>query len=141
LPFVVVDEGIARVVGVDQRWSVRTHFKVRSGGPHERGRDEGGDFLAAKQSSASSNFQPDRQQSFGSIVVRLRGTLERGAQMQLVRKKHKLFDWRLTMDQIGRELRKEFQPPAHLPPQLRTRIRELKRRSGPHVQNQRLNRK
>ena len=90
--------------------------------------------------TTSSNFQPDRQQSFGSIVVPLRGTLERGAQMQLVRKKHKLFDWRLTMDQIGRELRKELQPPAHLPPQLRTRIRELKRRSGPRVQNHRLNR-
>ena len=45
-----------------------------SEGPRERGWDEGGDFLAAKQSSASSNFKPDRQQSIGSIVVRLRGT-------------------------------------------------------------------
>jgi hypothetical protein len=58
---------------------VRTHSEVTSGGPRKRGRDEGGVFLAAKQSSASSDFQPDKQQSFGSIVVRLRGTLERGA--------------------------------------------------------------
>jgi hypothetical protein len=45
--FVVADEGIARVMGVDPRWSVRTHFEVRSGGPRERGRDEGGDCLAS----------------------------------------------------------------------------------------------
>jgi hypothetical protein len=47
--FVVVRERIA-LVGVGQtiprQWSVRTPFRVRSEGPRERGRDEGGDFLA-----------------------------------------------------------------------------------------------
>jgi hypothetical protein len=50
--FVVADEGIARVVGVDPRWSVRTLFEVGSGGPRERGRDEGGDFLTPMATDA-----------------------------------------------------------------------------------------
>jgi hypothetical protein len=45
--------------------------------------------------------------------------------MRSGRKKYKLSDWRLTMEQIGRELGKIYRRPQRLPRRLRTLLTEF----------------
>jgi len=45
------------------------------------------------------------------------------------RKKHEATDWRLTMEQIGRELGKIYQQPKRLPRRLRAVVMQLESRA------------
>jgi hypothetical protein len=47
--------------------------------------------------------------------------------MQNRRKKYEPTDWRFTMQQIGRELRKIYQQPKRMPQQLRVVVTQLER--------------
>ena len=47
--------------------------------------------------------------------------------MRSGRKKYELSDWRLTMEQIGRELGKTYRRPQRLPRRLRTLLTEFEK--------------
>jgi len=47
--------------------------------------------------------------------------------MQNLQNKYEPTDWRFTMQQIGRELRKIYQQPKRMPQQLRVVVTQLER--------------
>ena len=66
-----------------------------------------------------------RAQIFGSSVGDVRGIERVGARMRSGRKKYEPSDWRLTMEQIGRELGKIYRRPQRLPRRLRILLAEV----------------
>jgi hypothetical protein len=48
--------------------------------------------------------------------------------MRAPRKKYEPNDWRLAMDQVGRELRKIYRQPKRLPRRLRVLVTDLERK-------------
>ena len=55
------------------------------------------------------------------------GAASGGVLMRSGRKKHELSDWRLTMEQMGRELGKIYRRPQRVPRRLRILLREFEK--------------
>jgi hypothetical protein len=70
-----------------------------------------------------------REQGARFIIGDMRGTKYFGARcMRSHRKKYEPTDWRLTMEQIGRELGKIYRQPKRLPRRLRAVLTQLERK-------------
>jgi hypothetical protein len=76
-----------------------------------------------------SYSHPVRHHSFGSIISDVRGAKDSVPMAQARTRKEKRSDWWLTVEQIGRELRKIY-PPVDVPPGLHALFTESHRRAS-----------